>query len=61
MRRHLGYTPAEVDAMTWAERRMWVEMLNLEFSGKDEDGEPEAPVQHTDDLTSLGFNVTNIA
>lgn len=54
-RRHLGYTPAETDAMSWIERRMWLDCLAREFSDPDD---PDAPqnrerITHSDDASSL--------
>lgn len=60
-RRHLYYTPAEVDAMPWHEKRMYVEMLNIEFSPPDEDDEyAGATVENYDDLTDMGFTVHSV-
>lgn len=61
LRRHLGYTPEEVDSMPWWELRMWVECLEEEFTlENDSDGEsPEdgqaKPTIVTDSLSKLGI------
>lgn len=62
LRRHLGYTPKEVDAMPWWELRMWLEKLVDEFTPTDDDdddgffnGEPPARIEQTDSLSSLGI------
>lgn len=48
-RRHLGYSPAEVDAMPWWERRMFIEVLNEEFTEE----EPKENVY--DDVSAFGM------
>ncbi len=58
MRRHLGYTPAEVDAMCVQERRMWVEKLNQEFSSEEDD---TVDTEASDDPTEFGIIPTSIA
>lgn len=57
-RRHLGYSPAEVDAMPMLVRRMFVEEMNAEFAAQageaGDDGEPTTGTV-TDDLGHFGL------
>lgn len=64
MRRHLGYAPVEVDAMSWWEERMWVEKLLEEFGeGEGEDAPTVAPNEESSlsDLGGLGMDVRRVS
>lgn len=68
MRRHLSYSPAEVDAMPWWELQMWTEGLVREFADEDDEegdartGPDEAPGEAAslDDLAGLGVAVRSV-
>ena len=52
-RRHLHYTPEQVDALPWWQVRMFLEGLNEEFRDPDE---PETEV-YDGDLADLGITM----
>lgn len=68
----MGYTPEEVDQMTWMERRMFVEGLNQEFAPPEEESEDISWVSesssdspghtpentHSSDLSKFGLVAT---
>lgn len=53
MRRHLGFTVAEVDAMPWWQHRMYMDGITEEFSDEESGGE----VDVGDGLAGLGVTV----
>lgn len=54
-RRHLGFLPAEFDALPWHERRMFIEGLIFEFT--DEEPDEWIDGDDSEQLTSA-FGVT---
>lgn len=57
MRRLLYFTPAEVDAMSWAEQRMWSEEI---VAHETEEGARNVRGDGTGDLMGLGFDVREV-
>jgi hypothetical protein len=56
VRRHLGFSVGEWDALPWWQQRLYVEELDRELAGDDA---PQADngLASNDDLSALGFNV----
>lgn len=68
LRRYLNYTPKEVDAMPWWERRMWIEKINEEFAPPESGPAGSPPATETpngaevyDDVTVLGITPETLA
>lgn len=56
VRRHLGFSVDEWDALPWWQQRLYIEELDAELSGGEDQGAVE---QSSDDaLLAAGFKIT---